>query len=338
EQCWVWSNEGQEYFYDKSEWVRFRVEQEHWTDISPLAPSEEETTGVLERKSPYTITGQIRQHMIIAKHFTRVATQTLLGLRSATVIPSVSNSANRYLDYGKAVTGVREYALRALHLTMAVGDFYNGPQILATQIENLLIQNFQAFNIYLLRNARLMLDIALRAEIGWLSKEIIRYRAGDEKREDEDIHDELDARMAALVRRRRKSLRRMMRDIDRELLLFKTLSSDRPRATIASACFRKFMVLRLTYEREGEWLHYTKSYPRLVAKVGKKTHRHFAPNQCDDTSFNRHHQKAVKKIEPLFASGLSRSDYDVSESANGLEKKAAALQRAEHPSRIPMKI
>lgn len=47
--------------------------------------------------------------MIIAKHFTRVATQTLLGLRSATVIPSVSNSANRYLDYGKAVTGVREY-------------------------------------------------------------------------------------------------------------------------------------------------------------------------------------------------------------------------------------
>ncbi|KAI4089049.1 MAG: hypothetical protein LQ344_005620 [Seirophora lacunosa] len=56
EQCWVWSNEGQEYFYDKSEWVRFRVEQEHWTDISPLAPSEEETTGVLERKSPYTIT------------------------------------------------------------------------------------------------------------------------------------------------------------------------------------------------------------------------------------------------------------------------------------------
>lgn len=155
---------------------------------------------------------------------------------------------------------------------MAVGDFYNGPQILATQIENLLIQNFQAFNIYLLRNARLMLDIALRAEIGWLSKEIIRYRAGDEKREDEDIHDELDARMAALVRRRRKSLRRMMRDIDRELLLFKTLSSDRPRATIASACFRKFMVLRLTYEREGEWLHYTKSYPRLVAKVGKVSH------------------------------------------------------------------
>ncbi|KAL8961046.1 MAG: hypothetical protein Q9193_002348, partial [Seirophora villosa] len=155
----------------------------------------------------------------------------------------------------------------------------------------------------------------------WLSKDIIRYRAGDEKREDEDMQDELDARMAALVLRRRKSLRRMMRDIDRELLLFKTLSSGRPGATIASACFREFTALRLTYEREGEWLHYAKTYGRLVAEVGKvshwRTHRHFAPNQCEDTSFNRHHQKAVKKIEPLFASGLSRSDYDVSESANG---------------------
>ncbi|KAL8730255.1 MAG: hypothetical protein Q9181_004722, partial [Wetmoreana brouardii] len=51
EQCWVWSNEGQEYFYDKTDWVRFRVEQEHWTDLSPIAPSERESAATTERKS-----------------------------------------------------------------------------------------------------------------------------------------------------------------------------------------------------------------------------------------------------------------------------------------------
>ncbi|KAL8880702.1 MAG: hypothetical protein Q9198_001938 [Flavoplaca austrocitrina] len=61
EQCWVWSNEGQEYFYDKTDWVRFRVEQEHWTDLSPLAPSLRETGAYAERKSPYSITASMMQ-------------------------------------------------------------------------------------------------------------------------------------------------------------------------------------------------------------------------------------------------------------------------------------
>ncbi|MCJ1254457.1 DNA-directed RNA polymerase III subunit rpc25 [Lignoscripta atroalba] len=56
EQCWVWKNEGQEYFYDKHEWVRVRVEQEHWHDQSPVAPSEREAMSAQERKSPYSIT------------------------------------------------------------------------------------------------------------------------------------------------------------------------------------------------------------------------------------------------------------------------------------------
>ncbi|KAL8657898.1 MAG: hypothetical protein Q9226_001471, partial [Calogaya cf. arnoldii] len=61
EQCWVWSNEGQEYFYDKTDWVRFRVEQEHWTDLSPVAPSLRETAAYMERKSPYSITASMMQ-------------------------------------------------------------------------------------------------------------------------------------------------------------------------------------------------------------------------------------------------------------------------------------
>ena len=52
----MWPNAGQEYFYDKHEWVRVRVEQEHWQDLSPVAPAERESASALERKSPYSIT------------------------------------------------------------------------------------------------------------------------------------------------------------------------------------------------------------------------------------------------------------------------------------------
>ena len=55
EQCWVWNNEGHEYYFDKNEWVRCRIEQEHWHDLSPLAPAERETAAASERRAPYSI-------------------------------------------------------------------------------------------------------------------------------------------------------------------------------------------------------------------------------------------------------------------------------------------
>ncbi|KAL9633419.1 MAG: hypothetical protein Q9164_004711 [Protoblastenia rupestris] len=44
-------NDGDEYFYDKLEWVRVRVEAETWTDLSPVAPSERNAETTMERKS-----------------------------------------------------------------------------------------------------------------------------------------------------------------------------------------------------------------------------------------------------------------------------------------------
>lgn len=49
-------NDGDEYFYDKLEWVRVRVEEEHWNDLSPVAPPERGNETAAERKSPYSIT------------------------------------------------------------------------------------------------------------------------------------------------------------------------------------------------------------------------------------------------------------------------------------------
>lgn len=56
EQAWTWMNDGNEYFYDKLEWVRVRVEGEHWNDLSPVAPSARGGETAAERKSPYSIT------------------------------------------------------------------------------------------------------------------------------------------------------------------------------------------------------------------------------------------------------------------------------------------
>ena len=49
-------NDGDEYFYDKLDWVRVRVEDEHWHDLTPVAPSARGTESAAERKSPYSIT------------------------------------------------------------------------------------------------------------------------------------------------------------------------------------------------------------------------------------------------------------------------------------------
>ncbi|MCJ1351875.1 MAG: DNA-directed RNA polymerase III subunit rpc25 [Icmadophila ericetorum] len=56
QQSWIWNNEGTDYYYDKYEWVRIRVEQEHWHDQSPVAPSERESVAATERISPYRVT------------------------------------------------------------------------------------------------------------------------------------------------------------------------------------------------------------------------------------------------------------------------------------------
>ena len=55
EQVWTWMSEGNEYFYDKHEWVRVRIEEEHWNDLSPIAPSDRGAETAEERKSPYSL-------------------------------------------------------------------------------------------------------------------------------------------------------------------------------------------------------------------------------------------------------------------------------------------
>ena len=55
---------GYGYYYDKHDWVRFRVESEQWHDLSPVAPAEREAVALGERKSPYSITVRLGASII----------------------------------------------------------------------------------------------------------------------------------------------------------------------------------------------------------------------------------------------------------------------------------
>lgn len=61
EQVWVWRNGADEFYFDKHEWVRLRVEEEHWHDNSPVGPVNKDAVSTTERRSPYTIIGSMMQ-------------------------------------------------------------------------------------------------------------------------------------------------------------------------------------------------------------------------------------------------------------------------------------
>ena len=62
EQIWVWNNQDDKYYFDKNEWVRLRVQSEHWHDLAPTEPSRRgEDVAASERKSPYSILGSMAE-------------------------------------------------------------------------------------------------------------------------------------------------------------------------------------------------------------------------------------------------------------------------------------
>jgi hypothetical protein len=60
EQLFVWSlPDGQQLYYDNQETVRFRIEEEIWTDQSPMGPKEREEAAGSVRGSPYVVKGSM---------------------------------------------------------------------------------------------------------------------------------------------------------------------------------------------------------------------------------------------------------------------------------------
>lgn len=55
DQVWIWENDGNTFYFDIGEIVRFRVEAEEWHDQIPTGPDHPDTVTVSERKPPYSI-------------------------------------------------------------------------------------------------------------------------------------------------------------------------------------------------------------------------------------------------------------------------------------------
>jgi DNA-directed RNA polymerase III subunit RPC8 len=55
ENVWVWNNDGNQFYMDKNEVIRFRVEEEAFEDQLPVPPHLQEGSREEERKPPYRI-------------------------------------------------------------------------------------------------------------------------------------------------------------------------------------------------------------------------------------------------------------------------------------------
>lgn len=55
ENVWIWSNDGNQFFMDKNELIRFRIEEEAFEDQLPIPPHLQDDRMEVERKPPYRI-------------------------------------------------------------------------------------------------------------------------------------------------------------------------------------------------------------------------------------------------------------------------------------------
>lgn len=61
ENVWIWNNDGNEFYMDKNEVIRFRVEEEAFEDQLPIPPHLQDDRMEMERKPPYRILGSAQQ-------------------------------------------------------------------------------------------------------------------------------------------------------------------------------------------------------------------------------------------------------------------------------------
>lgn len=61
ENVWIWNNDGNEFYMDKNEVIRFRVEEEAFEDQLPVPPHLQDDRLEEERKPPYRIVASAQQ-------------------------------------------------------------------------------------------------------------------------------------------------------------------------------------------------------------------------------------------------------------------------------------
>jgi len=68
ENVWIWDNDGNEFYMDKNELIRFRVEEEAFEDQLPIPPHLQDDRMEIERKPPYRIVvGTQFWHLVVLR-------------------------------------------------------------------------------------------------------------------------------------------------------------------------------------------------------------------------------------------------------------------------------
>lgn len=55
ENVWIWNNDGNDFYMDKNETIRFRIEEEAFEDQLPIPPHMQDDRMEAERKPPYRL-------------------------------------------------------------------------------------------------------------------------------------------------------------------------------------------------------------------------------------------------------------------------------------------
>ncbi|KAL8643169.1 MAG: hypothetical protein Q9228_000231 [Teloschistes exilis] len=275
EQCWIWSNEGQEYFYDKTEWVRFRVEQEHWTDLAPVAPSERDSAALAERKSPYSITQLIHE-----KHSS-----------SPTLGDAIDIEDENYWFRGNFIeepSSVRSWAiveahwrffdliyhhpidirvdddpgaaLQCLSNLVAVGERYGGLDSLGSSIEAFIARHMSSFQTHLYSQGPLLLEMATKLKIAWLYKDMVCLACGDPTRPYNQVCLDYQTKAAWIILEKREELLKMMRDVNRRLLTMQTLKGEADSSRLLIADFREMIIGMVLVNEHGRWVEHAWAY------------------------------------------------------------------------------
>ncbi|KAL8791033.1 MAG: hypothetical protein Q9213_000240 [Squamulea squamosa] len=162
-----------------------------------------------------------------------------------------------------------EKGLKQLSSLVAVGDLYDSAKPLRVPVECLINRHAKTIRFRATEYGPTLLQIASSLEIDWLFKEIVRRICLDPRLDDSSVNQDFPVDLAALIIRKRESLKATMNEIDTKLLLM-----DIP---LGGTTFQDSTVLRsreatidvIRKPKQEPWRHYLKAYPSVVRSVNQ---------------------------------------------------------------------
>lgn len=147
-----------------------------------------------------------------------------------------------------------------------------------------------------------LLHIALKLEIGWLFKDIVCLASGDSTRSDEQVRRQFESGISSIILDKRAKLRKMVQDIQFDLLTIELPAAKTEAQRKALFSFRDKIIMLFRSAKARPWKEI--AYPYYSWEDYRYYPEWVAPKTVDPflKSLNK---KADAIIKPLFRSRLS---------------------------------